>query len=77
MSNKNQTSLQFFLNGLIDLEIGKGIPTDKQFELYQLYDRAKALHKQQIIDAVDGFPLTNRNLSGIDYYNETYGGKNE
>jgi hypothetical protein len=31
-----------------------------------------AIEKEQIIDAVDGFPLQNRNLDGEQYYNETY-----
>jgi hypothetical protein len=38
------------------------------------FSQAKEMEKQQIIDAVDGFPIANRNLDGIEYYNETYGG---
>ena len=34
---------------------------------------AKKMEKEQIIDAVDGFPLENRHLDGEQYYNETYG----
>jgi hypothetical protein len=75
MSNdKKQTALSFFLMGLIDLEIGKGISTDKVIELHYLFDQAKAMEKEQIVNAVDGFPLDKRNLNGQDYYNETYGG---
>jgi len=43
----------------------------------EIVKQAKEMEKQQIIDAVDGFPLSNRNLEGTDYYNETYGGKDE
>ena len=39
-----------------------------------ILEELKSMHKQQIIDAVDGFPLENRNLNGEDYYNETYRG---
>jgi len=34
---------------------------------------AKQKEKEQIVDAVDGFPLENRHLDGEQYYNETYG----
>ena len=39
-----------------------------------ILEQANAKHKEQIIDAVDGFPLENRHLDGEQYYNETYGG---
>ena len=43
-----QTALQFFLMGLIDLEIGKGIPTNKQVELHKLFEQAKRIEKEQM-----------------------------
>jgi late competence protein required for DNA uptake (superfamily II DNA/RNA helicase) len=39
-----------------------------------IFEQAKEMEKQEIIDAVDGFPLNNRNLEGEMYYKETYGG---
>jgi hypothetical protein len=36
-------------------------------------EQAKTMEKEQIVDAVDGFPIENRNLDGEQYYNETYG----
>jgi hypothetical protein len=36
--------------------------------------QAKEMHRQEIINAVDGFPLSNRGLNGTDYYEQTYGG---
>jgi len=36
------------------------------------FKKALQMEKQQIINAVDGFPLENRNLDGIEYYNSTY-----
>ena len=37
-----------------------------------LLEQAKAIEKEQIVNAVDGFPLENRHLDGEQYYNETY-----
>ena len=41
----------------------------------QIFSQAKQMEKEQIINAVDGFPLNNRNLEGEQYYAKTYGGK--
>jgi hypothetical protein len=38
----------------------------------EIVEQAKEMEKQQIIDAVDGFPLHNRHLDGEQYYNETF-----
>jgi hypothetical protein len=46
-------------------------PKDK-FTWYAILKQAKAMEKQQIMDAVDGFPLDKRHLEGEQYYNETY-----
>ncbi len=35
-------------------------------------EKALAMEKQQIINAVDGFPLENRHLEGTEYYKETF-----
>jgi hypothetical protein len=45
-----QTALEFFLMGLVDLEIGKGIPTDKEIQLHNLYAQAKAMEREQMVD---------------------------
>jgi cytochrome c2 len=42
-----------------------------------IVEQAKEMHRQEIINAVDGFPLENRNLNGTEYYEQTYGGNNE
>jgi len=39
---------------------------------FDVYQQAKAMHREEIIAAVDGFPIENRNLEGRDYYNETF-----
>jgi len=70
-----QTALQFFLMGLVELEIGKGIPTDKQFELHKLFEQAKQMEKEQIMKAVYDSMGTNLdpNMGRAEmYYNETY-----
>lgn len=73
-----QTALQFFLMGLFELEIGKGIPTNKQFELHNLFEQAKEMEKEQIIDAFwngDNSDCTseqNAKEFAEQYYNETY-----
>jgi hypothetical protein len=69
-----QTSLQFFLMGLIDLEIGKGISTDKEIQLHNLYAQAKAMEREQIITAYgsDRYPCSDEDAE--QYYNSTYKG---
>jgi hypothetical protein len=68
MSNKSQTAVSW----LIDEIECRGLVTK---ELRLSFEQAKALEKNQIINAVDGFPIDKRNLNGLDYYNETYGEK--
>lgn len=36
------------------------------------FKKALEMEKQQIVNAVDGFPLENRNLDGEEYYNKTF-----
>jgi hypothetical protein len=79
-----QTSLQFFLMGLIDLEIGKGISTDKEIQLHNLYAQAKAMEREQIIEAHmhmrciktdDPYECSNNAVyQSRQYYNDTYKG---
>jgi hypothetical protein len=37
-----------------------------------ILEQAKKMEKQNIINAVDGFPIENRNMLGEQYYKETY-----
>jgi hypothetical protein len=46
-------------------------PKDK-LTWHSILEQAKEIEKQQIIDAVDGFPIENRNMLGEEYYNKTY-----
>jgi hypothetical protein len=78
--NKQQTAVSFFLMGLIDLEIGKCIPIDKLVELHHLFDKAKEMEKEQIIEAFEigiqsEFFHQTFNApckDGEQYYTETY-----
>lgn len=38
----------------------------------EILDQALEMERQQIIDAVDGFPIEHRNLDGSDYYTQTF-----
>jgi len=35
-------------------------------------EQAKEMEKQQIVDAVDGFPIEHRNMLGEEYYEKTF-----
>jgi len=60
---KKQTAIDWLTDQVEDF-IGL-IPTD-------IIEKALAMEKEQIINAVDGFPLENRHLDGEQYYNETF-----
>ena len=48
--------------------------SDKDFKSWFLnsLDYLTNLERQQIIDAVDGFPIEHRNLDGAEYYTQTF-----
>jgi hypothetical protein len=75
-NNKQQTALSFFLTGLIDLEIGKGISTDKVIELHYLFDKAKEMEKVKAFEIFKaGQDSTEEGGKGFEqWYNLTYGG---
>ncbi len=69
MSDKRKTAVEYLKNNLPSLF------QDDQSGFYTtLFERAKALEREQIIDAFDGHPLTSRNSqNGEEYYEQTYG----
>ena len=71
-SNKKQTAVQWLWEQ-IDEILPFSVDTETGIKLYNAKEQAKQMEKEQIINAVDGFPLNNRNLEGEQYYNETYG----
>jgi|688.fasta_scaffold225224_4 hypothetical protein len=73
MEQVKQTAVEW-LKGVIE---SCGKPHELQMSwstLDEIIEQAKEMEKQQIKDAVDGFPLNNRNLEGEQYYEQTYGG---
>jgi hypothetical protein len=72
-----QTAVEWLVHQFIDynlFESGKSIPIDKWEEIRGVIKQARQMEKEQIVNAVDGFPLNNRNLEGEQYYEQTYGG---
>ena len=72
INKMKQTALQYFLMGLIDLEIGKEIPTDKEKELHDLYNKAKEMEKNQIMNSWVKGVISDGNKTAEDYYNKTF-----
>ena len=65
---EKQTAVEWLEKEFVKLESTIGV----HGVMYELIDQAKEMEKQQIMDAVDGFPLDKRHLDGEQYYNETY-----
>jgi hypothetical protein len=77
-NNKQQTAVDYYSKqiGKLTSDLVTGRISGKQFVMLEikLLEQAKEMEKEQIINAVDGFPLANRNLDGSEYYEKTYGG---
>jgi hypothetical protein len=65
-----QTSIEWFAKMLAE----QGLLVTRDYENLITYRESKQMHKEEIVNAVDGFPLDKRHLDGEDYYQETYGG---
>ena len=74
MENKSMTAVEWLWLNLTDDMIGELSPEQIK-SIYDLVQEAKEMEKQQIIDAVDGFPLENRNMLGEEYYIKTFNKK--
>jgi hypothetical protein len=61
---KKQTALNWFIDKMMT-------PQSDRF-ISEIIDQALEMERQQIIDAVDGFPIEHRNLDGADYYTQTF-----
>ena len=70
-----QTALQLLLLKLVDLEIGKYLPSDVRNELEKAYFEAKEMEKQQIMEAyIDGYEYGSGFATDAEhYYTQTYG----
>lgn len=65
---KKQTAVEWLEEQITKKDCG-----DLPMYVYNLIEQAQELEKQQIVDAVDGHPIQNRNLDGEQYYTTTYG----
>jgi len=68
-----QTAVQWLIHNIVE---DQTIKAKSMSEWIDIFEKAKEIEKQQIINAVDGFPLNNRNLEGEQYYAKTYGNNN-
>ena len=83
MSNNKQSSVEWYINNLIDIlgdEICNKLTIEQTNRIHFLGKQAKAMHKEEIVNACNlqrndykGMPTFNK--SGEQYYNETYGGQ--
>ena len=75
MSNKKQSSLEFFAKMLVE----QGLLYTNDFENLITYQKAKAMHKEEIINAAnngcEGMCYLDSSREGQQYYNETFGGQ--
>ena len=75
MENK-QSSIDWYENKLIQLDIDFGGHKNYWVERKKLRDQAKAMHKEEIVESHhEGYYSFSH--SGEQYYNETFGGNNE
>lgn len=72
---KKQTAVEWL--GLELNMIFHDITSELWEEVELKFQQAKQMEKEQIVNAVDGFPLYTRDLLGDDYYKELYGGQDE
>jgi predicted metalloendopeptidase len=70
MSDKRKTAVEWLIQQLTEKYVSDITPE----EWFGMKGQAKALEREQIIDAFDGHPLTSRNSqNGEEYYEQTYG----
>jgi hypothetical protein len=75
---KKQTAVEWYENKLIELDIDFGGHKNYWIERKKIRDQAKAMEKEQTIDAVKyGCSDWGSAKNAEDYYNETYGGQDE
>lgn len=70
----NQSAVQFLIE---KIDFDANVRCFSKDEWKEIFEQAKQMEKEQIVNAVDGFPLYTRDLLGDAYYNELYGGQDE
>lgn len=81
MNNNKQSSIECYIIEIHNIEIqsrlGEISPIEYDAKLIKIEEQSKAMHKVEIVNAVDGFPIHARHMDGEEYYNETFGGSND
>ena len=72
MSNNKQSSVEWFQEQIIKIVNGTCLLSE-----IEIFEQAKAMHKVEIVNAVDGFPIHTRHMDGEEYYKEIFEGNNE
>ena len=76
MSNKKQNSIDWYSNEIGKITAlalsGKMSGLEWKYLQAKALEKAKGMHKEEIVNAVDGFPIHLRHMDGKDYYNETF-----
>lgn len=73
MENK-QTAVNFLIEQIIDKQPAGFYVIDSQEECYKLFEKARQIEKEQIIEAWDK-ACTDQNRIGKEYYRDTYENK--
>ena len=75
MSNKKQNSVDWLISCITEDQMVKAKSLNEWLEIFE---QAKAMDKEQIINArqsgIDA-TINGKSISNIDYYNETFGGE--
>ena len=82
MSNNKQSSVEWFIDQLEEkgdawenVSIRRVQISIDVSEYMELKTKAKAMHKVEIVNAVDGFPIHTRHMDGEEYYEEIFEGE--
>jgi len=73
MSNNKQSSVEWLVGKFSRVLRDTHFSDEQNFNMIKYIEQAKAMHKVEIVNAVDGFPIHTRHMLGDDYYNEVYG----
>ena len=78
MSNNKQSSVEWYSvkRDVLEIEVRLGKLSANEYaeELAKAEQQAKAMHKQEIVEA---YYMDNEKNEGFEYYNAKFGGNNE
>jgi len=73
MENKKQTAIEF-LGHELNVKLFYNITPELWEQVNEIFKQAKAMHKEEIINSFFEGAYGGDNISGEQYYTETYGG---